>query len=306
MGKSGLRHIDLNLLVAFESLMTEQHVTRAAESLFVSQPAMSRSLARLRELFDDMLFLRTPEGMVPTPRALELWARLQPSLADLSGALADGVESSEPREFVIATNDAAAYLMLPSITRRLAEIGPRICLRVVVADGQNALDMLDTGEVELAFGVFPSLPRRLTGRDVQLFREVCIVDRDNPCAVAGKLDMQTFISLPHVAYGNNNSQMTLDHLLEAQGLRRRIAVRTPYFLSIPSLVAGSGYIGIIARELLELSPERDRLKVMQPPVDISVMGGVAWHARVENDPAHRRLRELVFNARSRSATAAVA
>lgn len=194
-----LRRIDLNLLVILDALLSEQHVTRAAERLHLSQPAVSHALARLRDLLGDPLLVRQGGGLVATARALELAAPLADALAQVQSLLAPNRfdPASARRTFRLAMSDYGAALLLPGLARALREQAPGIDLVISHASREGMQEGVLSGEIDLAAGVFPDLPAEL--RSTPLFEEhyACLVDRDS-LPPGGVLDLPTYLARPHV------------------------------------------------------------------------------------------------------------
>ncbi len=153
-----LAGIDLNLLVVFDALMTEQHVTRAGERLGLSQPATSNALARLRSLTADDLFIRTAAGLRPTPKAIALAHQLRPALQQIQGALLEKPSfdpTQSDRIFTLGMSDYGEFVLLPKLMVMLQTLAPRVNLQIRSGDRQKLLDLLDRGEIDLVCGVFP-------------------------------------------------------------------------------------------------------------------------------------------------------
>lgn len=296
-----LLNIDLNLLVAFDALIVENHVSRAAARIGVSQPAMSRSLQSLRQIFGDVLFERTSEGMKPTPRALELDRLLRPSLEAIDCAIGQkaGFDPSlVRRRFVFAMTDMASYLALPPFMRRLREAAPLIDVEVRDGGPQKSLDMVESGNVEFAIGTFDYVPPTIKTLNLQQLKEVCVADPNHPQLKRRKLDLNLFLSLPHVAVAVEGQHgIHIDIALEMLGHRRRVALTVPHFLCVPRSVLGTDMLAIVGEDLLDLLPEGALLTRHELPLPFEpVMGRIAWHRRLDGDAGHRWLRTLIVRA----------
>lgn len=298
MQKLNLLNIDLNLLVAFEALVVEEHVSRAASRIGVSQPAMSRSLKQLREIFGDDLFRRTNEGMIPTPRAIELSRLIRPGLETI--ALAIGQKAGfDPslvrRRFVIAMSDMATFLALPIIMKRLRAEAPFVEVVVLSAGNRDALAKVESGQVELAFGAFDYLPPTVDSLNVAPVHEVCIARPGHPAIGPAGLDLDLFLSLPHVAVAMNGDRGTpVDAVLETMGQKRRVVLTVSHFLPVPRLVLETDMVAVVADELLDQFPDGQQLARYELPFPLErVMAQMVWHRRFDEDPGHRWLRQLV-------------
>ncbi len=191
-----LRRIDLNLLVILDALLSEQHVTRAAERLHLSQPAVSHALARLRDLLGDPLLVRAGASLVPTPQALELMAPLAEALAQVQSLLAPNTfdPATARRTFRLAMSDYGAAIVLPGLIRTLRREAPGIDLQISHASREGMLEGVLNGDIDVAAGVFPEMPNEL--RSTPLFEEhyVCLVDRNSLPADGACSTLPTYLS----------------------------------------------------------------------------------------------------------------
>ncbi|WP_173892717.1 MULTISPECIES: LysR family transcriptional regulator [unclassified Pseudomonas] len=282
-----LRRIDLNLLVILDALLGEQHVTRAAERLHLSQPAVSHALARLRDLLGDPLLVRAGSGLVPTARALELAAPLAETLAQVQSLLAPNTfdPASARRTFRLAMSDYGAALILPGLIRTLRAEAPGIDLQISHASREGMVEGLLNGDIDLAAGVLPELPGEL--RSMPLFKEryVCLLDRHSLPA-DGQLDLPTYLSRPHVLLEMRGSGTPeIERTLTALRERRRVAISLPHWSVAPRFISGTDLILTVAsRALNEVADES--LIVLPPPFEIAPFTFVsAWHKRRGGDQA---------------------
>lgn len=282
-----LRRIDLNLLVILDALLGEQHVTRAAERLHLSQPAVSHALARLRDLLGDPLLVRAGSGLVPTARALELAAPLAETLAQVQSLLAPNTfdPASARRTFRLAMSDYGAAIILPGLIRTLRTEAPGIDLQISHASREGMVEGLLNGDIDLAAGVLPELPGEL--RSTPLFEEryVCLLDRQSLPA-GGVLDLPTYLSRPHVLLEMRGSGTPeIERTLTALRERRRVAISLPHWSVAPQFISGTDLILTVAsRALNEVADES--LIVVPPPFEIAPFTFVsAWHKRRGGDQA---------------------
>ncbi|ABA73061.1 LysR family transcriptional regulator [Pseudomonas fluorescens] len=282
-----LRRIDLNLLVILDALLTEQHVTRAAERLHLSQPAVSHALARLRDLLDDPLLVRAGSGLVPTARALELAAPLTETLAQVQSLLAPNTfdPTSARRTFRLAMSDYGAALILPGLIRTLRAEAPGIDLQISHASREGMVEGLLNGDIDLAAGVLPELPGEL--RSTPLFEEryVCLLDRQSLPA-GGVLDLPTYLSRPHVLLEMRGSGTPeIERTLTALRERRRVAISLPHWSVAPRFISGTDLILTVASRALNEVDDQS-LIVLPPPFEIAPFTFVsAWHKRRGGDQA---------------------
>ncbi|GAB4202130.1 MAG: LysR family transcriptional regulator [Sandaracinaceae bacterium] len=287
--------LEFDLLRVFDQLHRERHLSRAARQLGLSQPATSRALARLREVFGDPLFVRAPRGILPTPRAEQLAPEVRELLQRASALVRppDLDPRTLARDFVIAGVDFLEGDLLPRLARVLADEAPRAALtsRPLGADVGEALA---SGRVDLAIGVPSTLPP--DAMTTHLFDDafVCVV-RDGHPSVRRTLSLTRFAALSHVLISPRGEPGSpVDTALEAQGLRRRIAVRTHTFLSAPLIVAQTDLVLTGPRRVLVPMAAALGLRLLPPPLPLrSFPVHMAWHPRVQNDPVHAWLRGLV-------------
>lgn len=301
MKRLNLLNVDLNLLVAFDALVVECSVSRAASRIGISQPAMSRSLKHLRELFGDMLFRRTSDGMVPTPRAVELARLFRPSLESISSTLSQKLEfnpATAERRFVLAMPDMAAALVLPELCRELSRTAPGIELRVLSAGNREAIARVESGQAEFALGVYEHLPTGVRSENMLPLREVCIADPENLQIAEAGCDLQSFLSHSHIAVSINDDFGTpIDTLLATLGLKRQIIYTTPFFSSVPRMVVGTALVAVVAEAMLATMPEAGLLARYPVPLPLDpVMSKLIWHMRWDGDPGHEWFRTLITRA----------
>lgn len=292
-----LRRIDLNLLVILDALLSEQHVTRAAERLHLSQPAVSHALARLRDLLGDPLLVRAGSTLVPTARALELVAPLAEALAQVQSLLAPNTfdPATARRTFRVAMSDYGAAIILPGLIRTLRREAPGIDLQISHASREGMLEGVLNGDIDVAAGVFPEMPNEL--RSSVLFEEryVCLLDRRRLPA-DGVLDLPTYLSRPHVLLEMRGSGTPeIERALTALRERRRVAISLPHWSVAPQLISGTDLIlTVSSRSVREI--DQQELIVLPPPFEIAPFTFVlAWHKRRGGDQAlnwlNRRIEE---------------
>lgn len=282
-----LRRIDLNLLVVLDALLSEQHVTRAAERLHLSQPAVSHALARLRDLLGDPLLVRAGSTLVPTARALELVAPLAEALAQVQSLLAPNTfdPATARRTFRVAMSDYGAAIILPGLIRTLRREAPGIDLQISHASREGMLEAVLNGDIDVAAGVFPEMPNEL--RSSVLFEEryVCLLDRRRLPA-DGVLDLPTYLSRPHVLLEMRGSGTPeIERALTALRERRRVAISLPHWSVAPQLISGTDLIlTVSSRSVREI--DQQQLIVLPPPFEIAPFTFVlAWHKRRGGDQA---------------------
>jgi DNA-binding transcriptional LysR family regulator len=291
--------IDLNLLVAFDALMAERSVTRAGTRIGRTQPAMSAALARLRALLGDELFVRSPTGLQPTPRALDLAAPLGRALADIQRCL-DVTQAFDPRSstatFSLGLSEHPTYLLLPRLVEHLRAVAPSIILRIRHFTARDdAVAMLDAGEVDLAIGVPPTTSAgRIMTRPLFAENFVCILRKNHPAA-ARRLSLKAFLGLSHLLVSPENERFGLvDAALAKQQLKRRLALTLPQMYAAPLLVARSDMIATLMQGVVLASGHADKLAILKPPLDLDPVTFVqSWHRRNDAHPAQLWLRDCI-------------
>ncbi len=280
-----LRRIDLNLLVILDALLTEQHVTRAAERLHLSQPAVSHALARLRDVLDDPLLVRQGGTLVPTARALELATPLAEALAQVQALLAPNQfdPASAKRRFRVAMSDYSAAIFLPSLVRTLRREAPGIDLQIVQTSREGMVDGILNGDLDLAAGVFPDIPGEL--RTTALFDEhyTCLIDRDSLPDNA-TLDLPTYLARPHVLLEMRGSGTPeIERALRAIRQRRHVAISLPHWGVAPQLIQGTDLILTVSARGVQNVDHRQLLTLPPPFAIPSFAFELAWHARRGGD-----------------------
>lgn len=297
MHEVNIATVDLNLLVALRALLRERHVTRAARSIGLSQPAMSHALGRLRELFADELLVRTPRGMQPTPRAEAIAPALSRALEDVA-RIVSPPEKFDParsrRSFTILADDYTELVMLPKLLARLWAEAPGIDVRV---RPQHAgwLDDLLEGRADIA--AIPGVRTAASGSVVvqKVLHEdyVCVVRADHP-RVKKKITLADYLALPHALIApRGESGSVVDSALGRLRRTRRVAVEIPHFLVAPHVVRATDVVLMLAERVATVMAPPFELRVLAPPPELGLTGfdvSLAWHERQRNDDAHAWLR----------------
>lgn len=299
-----LAGLDLNLLVVFDALMVERHVTRAGENVGLSQPATSNALARLRRLTQDDLFIRTAGGLLPTPVAIALHQQIRPALQHIQTALEDPVPfdpAQSERIFSMGMSDYMAFVLLPPLMRRLQELAPKINLQIRSGDRQKQLALLDEGSLDLLCGVFPERIR--WHQQMWLFDEayVCVCRQDHPLLKSAQgtpltqWTLEAYLRADHLLVSVQEDRVgRVDALLKAQGLERRVALSIPHFLTAPFILAQTDLVATLARRVAVTFAQSHSLWVLPLPFELGGFGTFArWHESMAGIPAHQWLRGVV-------------
>lgn len=293
-----LRGFDLNLLLAFEALAETGSVSRAASRLGIGQPAMSAALGRLRRATGDRLFERTGGRMEPTERALALMPGFLAGLAELRTALSEQVQfnpASASRNFTLASTDYTTALILPSLVAWLEAHGPGINLRVASYDKQEVPELVASGEVDLAVGVFDPFPPDAVRTPLWTERFIGFARKGHP--ILADLTAETYAAANHALMSvRKDARGRIDRELEAVGLRRRVVVVVPHMLALQPVLLTSNLIATLPARMAMLFTEPDivtfELPIATQPWQIEML----WRPSARLDQANRWLRSAVKRA----------
>jgi DNA-binding transcriptional LysR family regulator len=293
-----LNDIDLNLLVLFQRLMAERRVSKVAEGLGLTQPAVSNSLAKLRRLFNDELFLRTPSGMVPTPFAEQLAQPVGQALALIHGGLNQQQRfdpASERRAMTIGMTDIGEIVFLPSLVQRLSREAPGITLSTVRNAAVNLRDDMESGKVDLAIGLLPQLKAGFFQRRLFRQRYVCLF-RNGHALDRRRLTLADFQAAEHlvvVAAGTGHGQV--DERIRRAGITRVVRLTVPHFVGVGHILQSTDLVATVTERLAQQLAEPFGLTYRAHPVALPEIGiNAFWHAKAHRSPANQWLRRVVF------------
>jgi DNA-binding transcriptional LysR family regulator len=288
-----LSRIDLNLFIVFEAVYRTRNLTRAAELLFITQPAVSNALARMRKTFDDPLFVSTPAGMVPTPVSENIIGRVREALQLLDSSTHAGERfdpATSQRTFRLSMNDLTEALLLPALEEVLQRLAPGIRIESYFTTRREVPEALASGEVHLAIDAplidDPQLEQAPLGSD----RYACLVRQDHPFAKK-KLTLDDYLSLGHIHVSSRRQGPGLvDTELNKLGQRRNILTRVQHYLVAPLIAMRTDLALTAPLTLLQ----RYDARILKLPFDLpSLESHGYWHRSVAGDPAHRWLREQI-------------
>lgn len=295
MNRNDLRRLDLNLLVVFETLMHERSVTRAAEKLFLGQPAISAALARLRTLFDDPLFVRSGRSMEPTPRAREIIALLSPALDAISTAVSranDFDPATSTAVFRIGLTDDVEFSLLPAMLKRLRVEAPNVVLVIRRANYLLMPGLLASGEISVGVSYTEELPANAKRRVLRRARPRLL----RADAIPGPLSLDDYCARPHAMVSfAGDLHGYVDEELRALGRTRRVVLAVPQFNGLSALLAGTDLLTTVPDYAAEVLMTHGGLRSEPPPVGaaLSFELAMAWRAAQDNDPAERWLRSRI-------------
>jgi len=292
------RRFDLNLLVVLDALLEVRGVHATARRLGMSQPNVSFALAKLRGQFGDQLLVRDGAGMRPTALGESLRAPLQRILHGVEQEiLADRHfdPQAASRRFVLSTSDIGELVFLPRLMQELERCAPGVTLECRSMRPADLAQAMGDGTVDLALGYFPDLGAG-PFMTQKLFEHpfTCIM-REGHAALDGTWDADAFLSLGHIVVSQSGrSQELFEAQLTQMGLHRRVALRSPHFMSVPMLVAGSDLISTVPQAVGAIFARMAPLRLIKPPFETPLITiQHYWHLRVQDDPGVVWLRSLI-------------
>lgn len=292
---ANINNLDLNLLKALDALLDEKNVTRAANKLALTQPAVSSMLNRLRDRFDDPLFVRAPYGMVPTNRALALAAPLKKILSEIESLVQTPVfdPSSLEITFRIAATDNGMHCVGVPFALALNQVAPNVKVALMSIQGRNVESMLTNGELDLMIVGEPTVPVNLRSKVIHKENYVCMMRENHPLA-AEEMDLDTFCSINQVlvSYDGGGFSGATDIALEKIGKKRNVIMSISSFLLLADILKTTDWIAVAPHHLLT---EHSGIIAKTPPLEI---GGynklMAWHERTHHDPIQQWMRDFLL------------
>jgi DNA-binding transcriptional LysR family regulator len=290
---------DLNLLPIAFALYDELSVSRAAQALGMSQPAVSMALRKLRATFNDPLFIRGPAGVIPTPRAHALVRTTRPLVERLQGDVLAEVRfdpALSTRTISIALSDVGELVFLPKLLERFRERAPQSAVRSVSMPPAQLVQGFEKGDIDLAVGYFPDLTKHNFIQQ-RLFTHhfACLMRAGHPRR-AKRLSLKDFLAMEHaVVHAEGRSQEIFERFLARKRIRRKVVLHTPHFLSIPIIIGRSDLVATVPHALAIHFTRMSRdLALAMPPFDIAGFDVKQhWHRKYHSDPRNRWLREQV-------------
>lgn len=295
---------DLGLLVTLDALLQEGSVTGAARRVGLSTPAMSHALARIRVRIGDPILVRSGRGMVLTPRAEALKARVHTVVTEARHTLEPErpfVAREVSRTFVIRATDYVLTVLGLVVDRILSEEAPGICIRFVPNTADDSTQLRDGGS-DLAVGIYGELPQEMRSRQLLTDRFVCAVRADHP-TVGKRLSLEQFVRLAHIQVAPRGKPGGyLDDVLREKGLVRVVARAVPYFVTALQFTAQTDYVLTISERIARMLAPPLGLRLLEVPVKMRPYAlSLVWHPRFDGDAAHRFLRDVFTRAADETA-----
>ncbi len=291
------RKIDLNLLIAFTVLFREQSVSLAADKLHLGQPAVSGALARLREMFDDPLFIRSGHRMQPTARACELHRELMPLLEQLQSALFQPGEfspSATTTSITLGMSDWLEMWLMPTLLPALKQTAPGLHIHVVTSTPLTDMQQLEGGELDMSLSVTQHSARWLEKKHLINMPYKVLWNPQHINATA-PLTLEDYVAWPHIQLSNRAATSSLlDRTLDKQGMTRHIDYTTAHFASLPSLVQQMPVMATIPAALATQWQQNFALQSSPLPLEIPLLEvALLWHQRHNSDTTLMWLAETI-------------
>lgn len=294
---------DLNLLIALDTLLREKNITRAAEKVFVSQPAMSAALHRLRDYFDDPLLVRVGRDMELSPRGRSLVEPVREALLLIQATLGTQptfTAATTQRQFTVIMSEEAVPKLMPAILERVLSEAPGIRINVELVS-QSSLSRLEYGEADLCLCLdslrwfeLREYPEPLRSVRLRPVRWICAVDRDHP-SIGDTISAEQYFSLPHVIGRPNGYTVPAGELVRRLlNIDLDVHIALPSLLHLPLVLRGTRMVATLPERVAQMFTDTVPLKTFPLPVETPLMHEILlWHKRNDSDPAHTWLRELV-------------
>ncbi|USD67590.1 LysR family transcriptional regulator [Vibrio sp. SCSIO 43136] len=291
-----LGNINLNLLRSLIILLEECHVTRAAERLHISQSAVSRQLAQLRELCQDPLLVREGNHLIPTTKALALQDKLQALFGEFDSLLNDLPfdPSSYQGEIVFSSSDYVAQYVFPHIAKHLSELSPQLNIGYQLWE-PSLIDKLNESGIDLASSMFPDKPKQVSSIELGSDYPVCVMANNHPLAHQDSISIEDMMRHAHIKVtGGADKDSLIDHQLAEQGCSRRIALRVPFFSTAMELLVNSEHLMIMQEHIA--TNLANHWAITSFPLPFSTQEQyywLFWHPKFDNDPAHEYIRNEI-------------
>ena len=289
--------LDLDWISVFDEVYQSGSVSKAAERLGVAQSAASTALNKLRRHFDDRLFTRTAQGMLPTPRAQELYPALREVLAQLEIARGSRVAfdaATAQRSFRICLTDISEVVLLPALLGHLRQAAPGVRIETEIVSTASAR-RLEDGEVDLAVGFMPQLDAGFYQQTLFKQNFVCLVARDHPRITGARMTVKRFSSEAHaVVASSGTGHAIVDKTIARQRIDRHVVAHLSSFLGVARIVARTELLVIVPRVLGEVLATQEPVKLVEPPFALpSYAVKQHWHERFHADAGNMWLRRTM-------------
>jgi len=293
-----IRSLDLNLLVVFDAMLQHRNVTRAADSIKLSQPAMSAAISRLRALFDDPLFVRTRMGMSPTPKAEALSQSVRQVVQTIQIDILQSKDFNpllSDKTFTLLTPDIAEVNFLPRLISELAHKSPKINLKTLAMPREAAAYSLESAEAEMAIGYFPDLHKAgFFQQKLITNSHVCLVRKNHP-TIGDKITNAQFLQSAHAVVKPDGREHIFERFLQTKGISRRVVVELSHFMSLLPIIETTNLIATVPKDLADFFVQHGNVRYIPTPMKSPVIDvHLFWHRRFHKEPAHIWLRQVIY------------
>ncbi|WP_197992709.1 LysR family transcriptional regulator [Pseudomonas syringae] len=288
----------MNLLRVFQAIIEEKSLTLAAGRLNLTQPAVSYALGRLRKLFDDALFVRTPDGMLPTQTAERLAVHIGRALA----AVRDALNETEPfdsassdRTFCLTLSDIGEQVFLPPLCERLQAVAPNIRISSDLVPVGLVEERMRLGQLDFAIGNLPTL--KASTNSLSLFHEqYACMTRKREGLPARRISVEEFLAMQHISVtSTDSSHLAIEDSLAGHGLKRHIALRVPHFTVIPQILLRTGWMVTLPHGVAQALNHSRQFRIYPMPVELPGFESmIHWHRTYDEDSGNQWFRQFLY------------
>lgn len=291
-----LRNVDLNLLKVFNAVLNEKNISQAASILCISQPGVSNALRRLRDLYDDPLFVRTATGMMPTPKAQELSEPIRSALLSIEKTMSSGDQfqaATSQRVLNIALTDFGEFYFLPKIVSRLSKEAPGLEVVCLPSSGATLGLEMKSGAVDLVWDWVPISDPDYVVEPIFEDLGYCLVRKGHPL-IQDELSLEEFLKAEHVVLRpTRDRNPRVERALDKMGLVRKVVAEVSHLVVMPHIVATTDLIATIPERLARYYAKNMNLQLLPNPVfEDAVPVYQMWHKHFEEDEGHQWFRNL--------------
>ena len=292
-----INDLDLNLLIVMDAMLRERNVSKAAERIGLTQSAMSHALNRLRQYFDDPLFIKTGQRMEPTPKA----TALQTAVIDVMGTVRQRILSeahfdpaTAKREFTMCVTDMGEIVFIPAILALIRKLAPQCTIRTMQVPAEQIEGLLANGEADLAMGTYRTAPEGLYKQRLFMHGFSTLVHVNSK--IKKRISLKEFEKTPQIAVTlSGRSSLAFDSVLEEKGIKRQIVMKTPHFLIVPLLIEQQpDLIATVPTALANVYSGHGFVRAVSPPLELpSYAISQYWHPLFHHEPSIIWLRDLI-------------
>ncbi|TFH91095.1 LysR family transcriptional regulator [Vibrio ouci] len=293
-----LSNLNLNLLRSLHALLEECHVSNAAHRLHITQSAVSRQLAQLREICDDPLLVRDGNQLVPTPRALAMQDKLRSLLEEFDALLAEKAFDPQTwqQEFVLSSSDYVAQYIVPDVVSIVSEHAPKVNLAYRLWQ-PDFLNEFEQSGIHLASTMLDEPPEQLSSVKIGQDKSVCLMRKGHPLQTETHLSCDDLVTFPHLKVtGGGDKDSKVDIALKKLGFERRIALKIPFFSAAINALKNSDYLMVVPEHIARNLSQEAGLEYCSLPFETELHHyWLMWHPKYDNDKAHQWIREKVLD-----------